>query len=322
MQPLTFHPILKRLRWGGRRLGGILGKPIGAENDYAESWELADHGGDQSVVVDGPHVGRTLQELVRDANQALFGRHAGLRQFPLLVKFLDANDRLSLQVHPDDEKARHVDPDENGKTEAWVIIDCQPGSRIFAGLRPGIDRPQLERHIRDGTIEETLHEYQVQRGDCILIPAGTVHAIGAGILLAEIQQQSDLTYRLHDWGWRDANGNPRELHIARALTCIDFDRGPMDPVTARAVGGAGDHQETLVASEFFVIHRHRSETEFRIQTNDQFQILMVIDGTITLWCDTDSRELPVGSTVLVPAAASEVRIRPHTTATILRSHLP
>ena len=130
MQPLTFSPILKRIRWGGRRLGTLLGKPLGPETDYAESWEIVDHGDDQSTVAAGPFAGWTLKKLVKERGTELFGRHAGRRQFPLLVKFLDANDRLSLQVHPNDVQAKQFDPSENGKTEAWVIVHADPGSRL------------------------------------------------------------------------------------------------------------------------------------------------------------------------------------------------
>src|SRR5690606_25224095 len=149
MHPLEFQPILKRARWGGRRLES-LGKRLGDGNDYAESWELADHGDDQSVVLGSDYEGWTLRRLVTERNKELFGRHAGRTQFPLLLKFLDANDRLSVQVHPNDEQAKQFDAHENGKTEAWVIIDAQPGSRIFAGLNNGVTRDELRQAATDG----------------------------------------------------------------------------------------------------------------------------------------------------------------------------
>jgi len=197
--PLKFTPILKRIRWGGRRLGDVLNKPIAAFSDYAESWEICDHGADQSVVENGPWRGKTLQQLVREHADELLGKHRNLSQFPLLLKFLDAHDRLSLQVHPNDAQARRFVPGECGKTEAWVILAADPGSCIYAGLKAGVDERALREALAQGTVEQRLHRLTVVAGDCLYIPAGTVHAIGEGILLAEVQQSSDLTFRLFDW---------------------------------------------------------------------------------------------------------------------------
>jgi mannose-6-phosphate isomerase len=249
MPPLSFAPLFRRARWGGRRLATLLGKPIGPEPDYAESWELADHGADQSVVAVGPFAGWTLARLVAERNADLFGRHAGLAQFPLLAKFLDAHDRLSVQVHPDDAQARTFDPRENGKTEAWVVVAAEPGSRLFAGLKANVDResltaalPRAEQDPR--SIEDWLHSFEVRAGDCVIVPAGTVHAIGEGVVVAEIQQSSDLTFRLSDWGRMGSDGRPRALHVAESLACIDFARGPLAPVVCEdAVEGRGSRVE-------------------------------------------------------------------------------
>jgi len=177
--PLQFSPLLKRIRWGGRRLGTRLGKPLGPENDYAESWELVDHGQDQSRVISGPWTGRTLQELVQREAKTLLGTQAGLEQFPLLVKFLDAHDRLSVQVHPNDRQAAAAIPGERGKTEAWVILEAEPEAYVFAGLKPGVDRAALARAVETGTVEQCLHRLEVRPGDCIFIPAGTVPGWGS-----------------------------------------------------------------------------------------------------------------------------------------------
>ncbi len=231
MQPLRFQPILKRIRWGGRKLGTALGKPLGPETDYAESWEVVDHGEDQSLVVGGGAFdGWPLSRLMHEHNAPLMGRHAGTSQFPLLVKFLDAQENLSVQVHPDDELARQFDPAENGKTEAWVIIDAAPDSRLYVGLRSGVSANELTTGLASGSIEPLLHQVLVKPGDCVFVPAGTVHAIGAGVLLAEIQQSSDLTFRVDDWNRLGTDGKPRELHIDQAMKCIDFKSGPVDPV--------------------------------------------------------------------------------------------
>ncbi len=197
----------------------------------------------------------------------LCGTERRLHQFPLLVQFLDASDRLSVQVHPNDVQARFFDPNENGKTEAWVILDAKPDSRIYAGLKRSLDPFRLQRHLAAGTVEECLHSYAVRAGDCVFIPAGTVHAIGEGILLAEVQQSSDLTFRLHDWGRLGMDGQPRPLHVEESLACIDFDRGPVDPVVSRLQNGA---TEELVSSEFFTLRRHTTHDSFCSPTTTAF----------------------------------------------------
>ena len=319
MTPLRFRPLLKRIRWGGTRLGNVLGKPIGSESDYAESWELCDHGTDQSVVDGGEWNGLTLRQLMAMHGRQLCGNERRLTQFPLLVKFLDASDRLSVQVHPNDVQARFFNPRENGKTEAWVILDAQPNSRIFAGLKRGIDPFRLQRHLAAGTVEECLHSYPVRAGDCVFIPAGTVHAIGEGILLAEVQQSSDLTFRLHDWGRLGADGQPRPLHIEESLACIDFDRGPVNPMVPRRLNRTS---EELVSSEFFTLHRHALSDSFRIACDGRFHALLVLGGSGTLACDDIEQPLQAGSTLLLPAICPPVLVEPRGELILLDAFLP
>ncbi len=321
MQPLTFSPILKRIRWGGRRLGTLLGKPIGPENDYAESWEIVDHGDDQSVVMGGPYVGWTLKQLVEECGEELLGRHAGRTQFPLLIKFLDAHDRLSLQVHPNDRQAKTFDPAENGKTEAWVIVHADPRSRLYAGLKSGVTRDSLQRHLGESRLEDCLHSFEVSAGDCVFIPAGTVHAIAEGIVLAEIQQSSDLTFRLSDWGRLGTDGEPRPLHIKEALSCIDFERGPVSPVVPTKFS---DHTEELVRCEYFVIHRHRTSRPYTLEVKDRFHVLMMLSGEADLVAGGRTTPLEFAQTVLIPAACPDVQImpRPGGEAVLLDAFLP
>jgi mannose-6-phosphate isomerase len=319
MQPLRFAPLLKRIRWGGRRLGTVLGKPIGPENDYAESWEICDHGADQSVVAGGEYAGWMLERLVRERNEELFGCHVGRTQFPLLFKFLDAHDRLSLQVHPNDEQARRYDPRENGKTEAWVILAAEEGSGIFAGLRNDVDRAALERAVAAGDVEPCLHRVAVSAGDCISIPAGTVHAIGEGVLLAEVQQSSDLTFRLFDWGRTDAQGKPRTLHLRESFECIDFSRGPVRP----AVLNAGPTRcEELVSCRYFVMRRYTGAAPFPLGGDRRFHILATLEGRVQLDAAEESLELAAGETMLIPATCPQVRLIPDGSATLLEALLP
>ncbi len=252
MDALFFRPLLKRLVWGGRQLGELLGKPVGEGSDYAESWEVVDHGVDQSVVSVGAEAGRTLRELVRDRPEELFGEGIRHDHFPLLLKFLDCNRVLSVQVHPDDAYAGQMTPPDLGKTEAWYVVAAKPDAVIYAGLRPGVDPQQLRAACGDGSVGGLLHEVRPRVGDCFFIPAGTVHALGGGLVVAEIQQSSDTTFRLFDWNRVDAAGRGRELHVDQAIAVTDFSRGPVEPQKPQP---DADGLETLVRCDKFILRR-------------------------------------------------------------------
>lgn len=307
---LVFDPVFSRRRWGGRKLGELLGKTIGSEDDYAESWEVADHADGQSIVADGCFQGATLSQLLEDFNNELLGRAAGQNQFPLLIKYLDANDWLSLQVHPNDQQAKGFNPVENGKTEAWVILHAEPGSEICCGLKPGVTSDDLRQHLTDGTVEDILHIFPAVAGDCVFVPAGTVHAIGPGIVLAEVQQQSNLTFRLHDWNRLGADGKPREIHVEESLECIDFNRGPVNPTTPVALSRSGYTFEEIVRCPYFVIRRHCSVDQFSLPLDDKFRILMVISGKASVGVSDHERQLLAGQTTLIPAQCESVELTP------------
>jgi mannose-6-phosphate isomerase len=295
-----------------------LGKPLGEGNDFAESWELCDHGADQSIVEAGAMRGWPLERLVREHGAELLGRHDGLTQFPLLFKFLDASDRLSVQVHPNDDQAARHTPGERGKTEAWVILDALPGSCVFAGLKPGVTREILESALRDGTVEGLLHRVSVQQGDCLFIPAGTVHAIGEGVLLAEVQQSSDLTFRLFDWNRIGPDGKPRTLHIAESLACTDFHSGPVDPVSPRSISRDPGHAvEELVRSPYFTIVRHAATRPFEILADDRCHVLMTLDGALRVAGQHGERVVGRGQTLLLPARGLPARLEPRPATTFL-----
>ena len=318
MNPIRFEPLLKRIRWGGTRLGTTLGKQLGPNADYAESWEIADHRTDQSIISSGPLAGVTLQELLRDHNAAILGMHSGRTQFPLLIKFLDANDRLSVQVHPDDAKAKSFDQTENGKTEAWVIIDAQPGSRLFAGLKRNVTAESMRSAIRNGTLEDCLHSFEVSTGDCVFIPAGTVHAIAEGILLAEAQQSSDMTFRLYDWGRVGADGQPRELHIDQAIACTDFVTGPVNCLTPTPIDGG----QELVTCDYFTIRRYSGPGLVPILDDNRFHILMGLAGEASVVAGSKVECLPLGQTLLLPADREPSTINLSTGNTVLDIFLP
>jgi mannose-6-phosphate isomerase len=306
--PLEFTPLLKRTRWGGERLGTQLHKLIGIEADYGESWELSDHPQAPTLIAGGEYADWTLSQLIRKNPDALYGAGNNYSTFPLLIKFIDATDRLSLQVHPDETRQKNFDATRSGKSEAWVILDANEGSRIYAGLKPGIDEVRLRQHLEQGNVEECLHSYPVKPGDCVFIPAGTLHAIGEGILLVEVQQTSDITFRLFDWDRLDHSGNPRPLHVAKAFESINFERGPVELLEPRMLS-RGDHQiEQLLESDYFCIRRHHSRLSFPLASMNQAQILIVLEGAGQLDCGAETYELLEGKTILIPAAASACQI--------------
>lgn len=323
LPPLRFLPLIKRLRWGGTRLAGRLGKSIGTATDAAESWEIADHGSDQSVVSSGSYAGWTLSQILRQHRTELLGANASQTVFPLLVKFLDAQDRLSLQVHPNDAQAIRYSAVDNGKTEAWHIIEASPGSQIFAGLKPGVTRADLQFALEAGTLPDCVHSFEAVAGDSFLIPAGTVHAIGEGVLLAEIQQTSDITFRLYDWGRLGADGRPRPLHPVEALECLDFNRGPVVPQIPRSIAGISENRvEELVDSEYFAIWRHQGAFRWTLRPAGRFHILMVLSGQVTLTTDSVTEHLQIGDTILIPASCGDCVIAPGDDCTVLETFVP
>jgi mannose-6-phosphate isomerase len=319
LPPLHFQPILREYLWGGRRLAE-LGKPIGSGEHYAESWEVVDHDVDQSIVVDGLLAGMTLHELVIRHGRELLGRHYPQPQFPLLFKYLDCQRTLSVQVHPNDEQAAELLPPDLGKTEAWVVLAAEPGSLIYAGLKPGVDRATLERELALGNCEACLHSFEPSEGDCLLIEAGTVHALGAGLLVAEIQQASNTTFRLFDWNRLDTDGKPRALHIQQSLDTIDYRRGPVRPVVAHATSRS--EVERLVACDKFVLNRLHIRGPQTFKNDDRFHIVTVVEGKVTIRASESHPELQRGDTLLIPACLPQWGVASNGESVLLDMCLP
>ncbi len=233
---LTFNEILKERIWGGRNLERLYRKKLPSNTLIGESWELADLPEDKSVVAQGPSAGKNLGRLVHEWKSDLLGS-AGLEagQFPLLIKFLDANDILSVQVHPDYEGAEKLGGPVRAKYECWYILDAADGAFVYAGLKPGVTKEDIRRAVEEGTLADIMVKLPAKRGDFFYLPGGVLHAIGAGLVIAEVQTPSDTTFRLYDWNRVDAKtGRPRELHIEKALECIrfvDVKSGPVAPET-------------------------------------------------------------------------------------------
>jgi mannose-6-phosphate isomerase len=320
LYPFRFTPLFRRYVWGGRKLKTLLDKPIGEGNDYAESWELVDRGDDQSRVANGSLAGTTLGQLRENRAPELFGRHHPQPRFPLLFKFLDCEKTLSVQVHPDDAQAARLNPPDFGKTEAWVVLAAEPGSLIYAGLKRGFDRHALEREVHRGTCELCLHRLEPQPGDCLFLPAGAIHALGAGLVIAEIQQASDATFRLFDWNRRGADGQPRPLHVNQALDAIDYQLGPAQVQKPQATNVP--QLNRLVECDKFVLDRWTLDAPQSVGGDERFHFLAVIAGEVELKSEVDNALLKFGQTILLPASVGRCQLVPHSHSVLLDTYLP
>lgn len=306
MEPLVFEPYFRPQIWGQRRLER-LGKRLPSEGTFGESWEISAHAHHVSRVAEGPMRGRLLDALWEQYREEFAGGQVrpGV-PFPLLIKYLDCHDLLSVQVHPDDEAARRLLGDPAGKTEAWVVLDAEPGARIYAGLQPGVSQSDLARHLDAGTVAECLHQVIPQPGDCLLLPAGTVHAAGGGLLLAEVQQSSDATFRLFDWNRLGPDGKPRPLHRREAFRSIDWSAGPVVPQVPEKLAEPleGAEGERLVGCAHFVIERYRIQRALSWPPAGRMGIGMLVAGSAELAASgAYRRSFGAGQTVLIPASA-------------------
>ncbi len=308
MEPLVFEPYLRPMIWGGRQLEHRLGKKLPTEGNFGESWELSAHPHHASRVAEGPLQGATLTELLEQHRAGVAGSEIPAdAKFPWLIKFLDCRDLLSVQVHPDDSAAHELLGDESGKTEAWVVLGAEPGARIYAGLKPGTTRAHLEQHLDAGTVVECLHGFAPRAGDCVFLPAGTVHAVGGGVLLAEVQQSSDATFRLFDWNRLGPDGKPRAMHREEALRSIVWPAVPVGPIspTPLPISSPGVAGETLVLCPYFRVDRYRMTGELAVPFAGQMSVWMLIEGEAELRAADGGyrRHFRLGQTVLLPASS-------------------
>ena len=306
--PYAFHEIYKEKIWGGRNLE-MLGKKLPPEAAIGESWEVSVHAQDVSVVANGPAAGVSLGELLQRHRPGIMGEQLAAKypeRFPLLVKFIDAADILSVQVHPDDETAARYETYDTGKEETWIILRAAPGARLVRGVRSGTDRATFLRLVDEQRLDEVLASVTVHAGDVLHVPSGTLHAIGAGIVLAEIQRNSDATYRVYDWARVGADGQPRPLHIERAMAAIRWDVPPAKRSIADITKAA-----PLFDGEFYRIDFHRaSDAELVFESLGRMRIVTIIRGRGVVR-DGDT-EVPFhgAANFLVPAAVEHFGIVP------------
>ncbi|MCD7970758.1 MAG: class I mannose-6-phosphate isomerase [Alistipes sp.] len=309
LYPLKFKPRLKERIWGGNALETEMGKQLPAGRKIGESWEISGVQKDISVVVNGDLAGNDLQELIEVYMGDLVGDHVYNKygvEFPLLIKLIDARDVLSIQVHPDDELARERH-NSYGKTEMWYVLAADPGASLYVGFNRTVTRDEYLDAVSNGTLPSLLREEKVRPGDSFFIPAGTIHAIGKGLLIAEIQQTSDVTYRVDDWGRVDDNGNPRELHTELAVDAIDF-RPPHDLKT----------HAVAVPNESVPVEECRYFTTNLLQVSDSverdysaldsFVIYICIDGELNVCYSGGSETLSKGETMLIPAQEDSIEL--------------
>jgi mannose-6-phosphate isomerase len=300
LYPLKFQPILKDKIWGGQKLQQLLHKST-SSTKAGESWEISDVEGDTSIVANGPLKGTSLKTLMDTYTSDLMGaknfRQFG-NKFPLLIKFIDAKQDLSVQLHPNDKlaKARH---NSFGKTEMWYVVQADPASNLIVGFNQEMTPELYVKHLEDKTLQSILNFDAVKAGDTYFIEVGRIHAIGAGVLLAEIQQTSDITYRVYDWDRVDADGNERELHNDIALEAFDFDM----PDNFRVQYAPKSNVSTeLVSCPYFTTNvLEVTETISKQNTQDSFVIYMCVEGKANLVVDGIVTEFSMGETVLIPA---------------------
>ncbi len=306
--PLVFDTYLRPQVWGGRGLKQFLGRHLPEDCPYGESWDLSPLSSFESRVIDGPLAGRDLNDLWTHCRQDLTGG-TGPEVFPLLVKWLECLTLLSVQVHPDDEMAQRVLNEPYGKSEAWVVVSAEPTAQVYAGIKEGVTRDDFVAHLHAGTLTECLHSFTPKAGDCISIPAGTIHAAGGGLIIAEVQQSSDATFRLFDWNRLGLDGKPRTLQIDRSLEAIDWNQGPVNPVkpVGFKVNADGVRGERLVEGHGFIMERFTVEKPFQNPYDGEFTIWMVLDGAAELanlktgYC----RPFSKGSTTVIPASVHQ-----------------
>jgi mannose-6-phosphate isomerase len=321
--PLKFEPIFKDKIWGGQKLSTSLGKDLNGMRNCGESWEISGVPGDVSIVSNGPLAGQSLTDLMTAAKVQLLGHRlaaAHPTEFPLLIKFLDANDDLSIQVHPNDVQAKRRHGCL-GKTEMWYILEAEPGAKLIAGFNKNTSKEEYQERLQNRRLKAILNEEMVAPGDVYYIPAGRIHTIGKGILLAEIQQSSDVTYRIYDFDRIDSQGNKRDLHVEEAMDVIDFEKHEHYKTPYE---NAMNEVIPLVRSPHFQTHKMQLTSPMKrdLKAIDSFIIYICIEGQGTIRAGAGDTPICKGECLLVPAAVADISLEPVLGFTLLETFIP
>jgi mannose-6-phosphate isomerase len=319
LYPLTFHPIFKDRVWGGREMERLYQKKLPPGRPIGESWEISDRPGDISVIANGPLAGKNLRWLMENHRAELLGnvKPATGDHFPLLCKILDAREKLSLQVHPPAGKAAELGGEP--KTEMWFVADAAPGAELFAGLKRGVTRAEFEKKVEIGDVAECFHRVPVRAGDAMFLPSGRVHAIGAGLVIFEIQQNSDTTYRVFDWNRVGLDGKPRELHVAQSLASIDFNDFEPALVQSKFSGDRSIKRRPLVNDPLFNVEAWRMNAGTnRLMEPEKLQIVAATAGRLEIQSGSVSVNLSAGQFCLVPACLQRTEVLAKSDAALLR----
>ncbi len=324
LYPLRFDPIYQYRLWGGRHLSDLLTAPLPGNGPIGEAWILSDREDQQSLVANGPLKGQTINQLMEKEQEQLLGKLSGhFKRFPLLLKFLDVHEMLSVQVHPSDLNKDYLPAGEHGKTEAWVVLEAGPDSRIYAGLKPGTTADNLKQSLINGTIADHLSYFTPKQGDGVFIPAGTVHSLGGDVVVFEVQQNSDVTFRLYDWKHIDKKtGKPRSLQVDQALACIDFTQSATKPVVPVVEAIAPVSNEMLFHCEHFDLWRFHGQSPFTVGGIGVPRVLVCIDGDGQIDYDGTIYTIGKGDVFLLPAVAGVCTFKPLREVTLLEIALP
>jgi len=310
LYPLTFEPLLMERVWGGRRLEELYGKRLPEGRPIGESWEITDRPGAVSVIANGALAGRSLRWLMEHHAAELFGPNSpgATGPFPWLIKILDAQDKLSLQVHPPAEIAAELGGEP--KTEMWYVAAATPEAEIFAGLRRGVTRAEFEQRTTAGTVADCFHRIRVKPGDCMFLRSGRVHALGAGSVIFEIQQNSDTTFRVFDWNRLGLDGRPRELHVEKSLRSIDFNDFEPELVPSRSEATAFGTIRDLVDDELFRVSEVLLHPEGAMSADPNvLQVIGVLSGTVEVQSPAGGMTREAGQFALIPGCLSGVTVR-------------